>query len=99
MLGLKSAVGTQDRIEAAQQQPRADQERERQGDFGADEHLAYPALPRGPGGAALAFAKRGHERALRGLEGGDQARGKAGQHADEDRKEQHAMVDRRKREP
>ena len=77
--------------EALEQQPRADEQHERQGDFAHDERAAQ-ATPAAPGRPPAAFFERLGQVRPRRAQGGREPEGQPGQERDREREAEHGRV-------
>lgn len=90
---LEPSLSVENLAEAAGEQTRADEQRQRQSDLNRDQSVAEPVRATLAGRAALTLPQRGREIPWRS-HGWRQAREQAGQQGDAHRERQHPPVDR-----
>ena len=93
MLASKPGSTRASATRRADQQRGADQQDQRQRDFGDDEHRARLVLPEAAARAPAAFLERRREIGARALERGNQAEQDARDERDGEREREHAPVD------
>ena len=94
VIGAEAALDGEDLSQTAHEQAGADEQRDRERDFGTDEHAAQPRLVPVADRAALAVADGGQDVVHRRLQGRREAGGNADEHGQRARDREHPAVDR-----